>query len=556
MRTTPHYVLVSALVSLSIPPVFATPEFQQERASLHNEFHVLGPVAWLNIVNKVIAPDGFPRSTVLAGGTFPGPLIVAEKGDDFKINVVNYLHDTTMDTSTSIHWHGIYQKQSNWADGVTGVTQCPVGPHKSFLHQFNAQDQSGTYWYHSHFSSQYCDGLRGPLVIYDPEDPHKHLYDIDNGMYFIRDSLNETLIDSPENTVITLADWYHIPSPQMYLPPYTANSTLINGRGRYAGGPMSPLTVINVEQGKRYRFRIIGASCDPWFNFTIDGHAMTVIETDGVETEPLVVDSLSVFAGQRYSVVVTANKTSGNYWIRALSSHPNQTFDGGQSSAILRYSGAPEQEPTTEHGPYILSYDESNVRPLIAPGAPGVPEPGKGRYHHYTINGVAYADPPLPVLLQILHGARHPSQLLPSGSVYDLPRGKVIELSVPATELTEGGALGGTCECSSHFSDVTYKGITRQHALHLHGHIFDVIRAPGSQNFNFMNPVRRDTVSIGSQADLDNVTIRFVTDNPGPWFIHCGFAAVMVEAPSEAAIQESQVVPNRRHPGYWDELCK
>lgn len=110
------------------------------------------------------------------------------------------------------HWHGIYQKKSNWADGVTGVTQCPIQPHRSFLHQFSAQNQSGTYWYHSHFSSQYCDGLRGPLVIYDPEDPHKHLYDVDNGMCFICELLNKTLIlGSSENTVITLADWcgYH-----------------------------------------------------------------------------------------------------------------------------------------------------------------------------------------------------------------------------------------------------------------------------------------------------------------------------------------------------------
>lgn len=239
----------------------------------------------------------------------------------------------------------------------------------------------------------------------------------------------------------------------MSRPPYMANATLINGRGRYKGGPMSPLTVIEVEQGKRYRFRIIGASGDPWFNFTIDGHMMTVIETDGVETEPLVVDSLSVLAGQRYSVVVTANQTLGNYWIRALSNHPNQTFDGGQSSAILRYSGAPEQEPTTEHGPYVLPFRESDVHPLIAPGAPGIPEPGKADVninlvpgnedYHFTINGVSYVEPPLPVLLQILAGARHPSQLLPSGSVYELPRGKVIELSIPATDLTIGGASGG-----------------------------------------------------------------------------------------------------------------
>lgn len=39
----------------------------------------------------------------------------------------------------------------------------------------------GTYWYHSHFQAQYCDGLRGALVIYDPEDPQRALYDIDDG---------------------------------------------------------------------------------------------------------------------------------------------------------------------------------------------------------------------------------------------------------------------------------------------------------------------------------------------------------------------------------------
>src|SRR6266702_7310118 len=115
---------------------------------------------------------------------------------------------------------------------------------------------------------------------------------------------------------------YHPPSPKMYRGPFTPNSTLINGLGRYGGGPLSPLAVVNVEHGKRYRFHIVGASCDPWFNFTMDGHPMTVIETDGIETEPLVVDSLPVFAGQRYSVVVNANQTVGNYWIRALSNHP------------------------------------------------------------------------------------------------------------------------------------------------------------------------------------------------------------------------------------------
>ncbi|KAF9218762.1 laccase [Gyrodon lividus] len=455
---------------------------------------VLGPVTQLNIVNKVIAPDGFPRSTVLAGGTFPGPLIRATKGDDFRINVVNHLSDTSMNTTTTVHWHGIDQKKSNWADGVDFVSQCPIKPNRSFLYRFNAQDQAGTFWYHSHLAVQYCDGLRGPLVIYDPEDPHGHLYDVDD-----------------ENTVITLTDWYHPPSPQMYNPPFDANATLINGLGRYPGGPKSPLAVINVEHGKRYRFRIIGASCDPWFNFTIDGHPMTVIEADGTETEPMVVDSLPIFAGQRYSVVVTANQTVGNYWVRALSNHPNQTFDGGQSSAILRYDGAPVRDPTTQHGPYVLPYNENRIQPLVSPGAPGIPEPGKADVninlvpgssnHRYTMNGVSFNSPSTPILLQILRGAVHPSQLLPNGNVYELPLGKVIELSIPATEISPGGA----------------------HAFHMHGHSFDVIRGPGSSTYNFANPIRRDTVNIGLQANNDNVTIRFVTDNPGPWFFHWSF---------------------------------
>lgn len=145
------------------------------------------------------------------------------QGDDFKINVTNYLHDTAMEASTSLvrisniplclslKPHSIgYQKQSNWADDTTGATQRAIKPHKSFLHEFNAHSQSGTCWYHSHSSSPYCDGLRGPLVIYDPEDPHKHLYDVDNGTYSIFRYLNETLICSPENTVITPSDRYRM----------------------------------------------------------------------------------------------------------------------------------------------------------------------------------------------------------------------------------------------------------------------------------------------------------------------------------------------------------
>jgi iron transport multicopper oxidase len=45
---------------------------------------------------------------------------------------------------------------------------------------------------------------------------------------------------------------------------------------------------------------------------------MTVIEADGIEHQPTVVDSLNIFVGQRYSVIVEANAPIGNYWFRAV----------------------------------------------------------------------------------------------------------------------------------------------------------------------------------------------------------------------------------------------
>ena len=72
------------------------------------------------------------------------------------------------------------------------MNQCPISAGNSFLYNFDVPDQAGTYWYHSHLSTQYCDGLRGAMVVYDPDDPYADLYDVDD-----------------ESTVITLVDWYH-----------------------------------------------------------------------------------------------------------------------------------------------------------------------------------------------------------------------------------------------------------------------------------------------------------------------------------------------------------
>ncbi|KAG1753254.1 laccase [Suillus lakei] len=492
---------------------------------LNSRSNTLGPKTNLIISNKVISPDGFTRSATLAGGTFPGPIITARKGEHFAINVVNRLTDGEMFKSTSVHWHGINQNGTNYVDGASFVTQCPIAQNHSFLHSFEARNQAGTFWYHSHYAAQQCDGLRGALIIYDPEDPLSYLYDVDD-----------------ETTVITLADWYHVVAPVLaHIIGTNGNSTLINGLGRYQGGPKTDLAVVSIEYGKRYRLRLIAMSCDPNFMFSIDNHNLTVIEADGELTEPLLVDSLQILAGQRYSVVLIANQPVDNYWIRALPNTPNSDFNGGQSSAILRYSGAPVAEPTTNQTQSTMRLVETNLHAFINPGAPGIPEYGKADINLrmvvtstagiYSINNVTYKPPTVPVLLQILSGAQHATDLLPKGSVYVLGANKVVELTMVTPN------IGGP------------------HPIHIHGHSFDVVQSAGNSSFNYVNPVRRDVVSGGLLNQ--QIVIRWVTDNSGPWFLHChidwhldaGFAVVMAESPSDTQKHLGPI------PNAWDNLC-
>lgn len=83
------------------------------------------------------------------------------------------------------------QKGTNWADGVPGISQCPIPAGSSFQYKFTVDNQYGTYWYHSHMGNTLADGLlvrtacrmrrkvlqlinlplQGPLDIHSPSEP-------------------------------------------------------------------------------------------------------------------------------------------------------------------------------------------------------------------------------------------------------------------------------------------------------------------------------------------------------------------------------------------------
>ena len=116
--------------------------------------------------------DGWSRPVLGINGSFPAPTIIVQKGDRINITVFNYGTN-----ATTIHWHGIEQRNSLIMDGVPGITQCPIQPNSSYTYTFDTKDQAGTFWYHSHYAIQYGDGLKGALIIQDPDDPWKGFYD-------------------------------------------------------------------------------------------------------------------------------------------------------------------------------------------------------------------------------------------------------------------------------------------------------------------------------------------------------------------------------------------
>lgn len=113
-----------------------------------------------NITHGRGAPDGFEKTMIFINGQSPGPLIEANSGDTIRV----YVNNMMANTSTTLHWHGIDQRNTTWMDGVYAVSQCGIPPGESFTYEFQLVDQRGSFWYHAHQSVQYTDGLYGPLV--------------------------------------------------------------------------------------------------------------------------------------------------------------------------------------------------------------------------------------------------------------------------------------------------------------------------------------------------------------------------------------------------------
>ncbi|RUS24212.1 Cupredoxin [Jimgerdemannia flammicorona] len=547
----------------------------------------------LTFTTAAISPDCHSfkpstPSTLLINGQFPGPTIHAERDDTLVIRVQNRIIAVNNEMVT-LHFHGIRQRGTPLADGVPFLTQYPVSPGEDYVHEFHAQIQAGTYFYHSHVGFQGVSAF-GPLLIYDyPEDSKDH----DGGM-----SLPSSPFEYDEERIFMLSDWWHKDRHAQEQGVLSENFTwigepdslLINGRTIYNASfaesdECKGYDVTTVDYGKVYRFRIMGSQTLETLAFGIGNHTLTIIEIDGHYIEPVETSYLEVASGQRYSVLFYANQSVGNYYVhtdvRWRAVHPQNGI------AIVQYSGAtdppknivpdlsqlpsfPKEYPqwiSSQFKPFRLS---ASHKPLPLDITSPAREVVLTTSHIslpsgvsvWAINGVAYEMPKTPILLDILSGTRstNPNYTAAAlGDGYDVTRktypirkGEFIDLIFQNTVI-----LPGNCEA---------------HPWHIHGHfhwevaygsgMYDPSVRPqdGNPNVTFVtDPFARDTslvyptshayFDVGSAPVNETKTpvgcgwkkIRIVADNPGVWMVHCHITAHMsmgMQIVLEEAVEE------------------
>ncbi|KAF9953103.1 hypothetical protein BGZ70_000358 [Mortierella alpina] len=463
---------------------------------------------------STISPDGLARPMLLVNGMFPGPLIEANTGDRIVVNVTN-----NMDSGTAIHWHGIHQKGTPWMDGTMGVTQCAIPPGQSMIYNYTITNQWGTYWWHAHAASQYVDGIFGPLIVHSPDEPHLKKYD--------------------EDIIMMLQDYYHTPSDPLvnwYHSPKSGGSDplpdngLINGRNSFncskaaqAQFPTNtkctdgePLATFNFKAGSTYRIRLINTGAFADFQFSIDGHTLTVIEADGVDMQPVPVQRLPIHVAQRYSVLVHANETVGNYYVRATI-NTNCFFGSNRAldpfvKAVIHY----------ENAPVAQSFDSTDW--TAASMAPSCVDLALDMLHPYNVQPAPTADvshlikftmkPSSDGILLGYANDRSWSPLMTNATLFQSQMGltsfdatqQVVVLDKNVIEL------------------VLINDDIGPHPFHFHGYTFSVLGwgngtyVPGQTPLEVRNPLRRDTITIPQRGWT---VVRFVNDNPGLWTLHC-----------------------------------
>lgn len=77
---------------------------------------------------QCVLADGVERGVLTSNRMIPGPSIQVCENDKVVVDVENHMEGMEV----TIHWHGIWQRGSQYYDGVPFVTQCPIQQGNTF----------------------------------------------------------------------------------------------------------------------------------------------------------------------------------------------------------------------------------------------------------------------------------------------------------------------------------------------------------------------------------------------------------------------------------------
>mgnify|MGYP003636111913 CR=1 FL=1 len=269
----------------------------------------------LKIAQQMMTIDGRKMRAIGVNGTVPAPLIRLREGQTVRLHVTNDL-----DEDSSIHWHGVLVPPQ--FDGVPGISFPGIRPKSTFVYEFPII-QNGTYWYHSHSGLQEQLGHYGPIVI-DPAgvDPVKYdrehvivLADhsaispeaiframkVDPGHFNFQRQTLAGLLSKRDQAPKDRLDWGKMRMDPTDISDATgsAYTYIVNGYG-----PRDNWTAL-FTPGERVRLRFINASAMTTFNVRIPGLPLTVVQADGQNVRPVMVEEFQIGVAETYDVIVT-----------------------------------------------------------------------------------------------------------------------------------------------------------------------------------------------------------------------------------------------------------
>ena len=280
----------------------------------------------------------------------------------------------------------------------------------------------------------------------------------------------------------------------------------------YCGNLSTAFFNLTLVANKTYRLRLVNSGTFVNSLFSIDNHTLTIIEADGVSTEPYNVSVIDIAVAQRYSALVTLDQAPAAYWIR-----------NDLATDQLRYTGNIFNETTFG----VLRYQ--GVDPSIMP--PDLPAPGSDLPSLDSLDSTILtpaepqnALPPTQVQyvqfnMQYSADGQH-YMFFNSSSWTALPPGQASVFGVTSSSNVSTWNVGNQVNFVNDgpgvFDLVVRSQDDGKHPFHLHGHTFQIM-SQGDGAFlgptsalNVTNPMRRDTVAITSYGHL---VLRFTTDN-------------------------------------------